>query len=130
MPKRSDITIMFSLEQEGEILTASIKGASWFPYRTGHLKFHATQGHLITSTTYQIKFDSTIAPYVQYLEEGTDAHNIPKAFGRPLPFGTKGRFSGKFHPGSDKHKGFIKNKAVNTIVDYLSAKYKGVVIVK
>jgi hypothetical protein len=30
---------------------------------------------------------------------GVVAHDIPRAFGKPLPFGIGGRFEGKFHPG-------------------------------
>jgi len=119
----------FNLEYEGSQLLSLVKSASWFPYKTGRLKFHATSGMMMDSRTYRIHFDSTIAPYVEYLEEGTGPHNIPKAFGRPLPFGTKGRFDGKFHPGSTKHQYFIKEKSVNAIVSYIETKFKGVVTV-
>lgn len=111
----------------GDRVTRLIKQATWFPYKTGKLKFEATSGQLIDMQTYRIKFDSSVAPYVTYLEEGTDPHDIPKAFGRPLPFGIGGRFNGKFHPGSKKHVGFIKNKSVNTIVNYIASVYGGVV---
>lgn len=111
----------------GDRVTRLIKQASWFPYKTGKLKFEATSGQLIDRQTYRIKFDSSVAPYVTYLEEGTDPHDIPKAFGRPLPFGIGGRFNGKFHPGSRKHVGFISNKSVNTIVNYIASVYGGVV---
>ena len=111
----------------GDKVTRLIKQATWFPYKTGKLKFEATSGQLIDMQTYRIKFDSSVAPYVTYLEEGTDPHDIPKAFGRPLPFGIGGRFNGKFHPGSKKHVGFIKNKSVNTIVNYIASVYEGVV---
>lgn len=121
--------IGFNLEQEGDNILALIKMASWFPYKSGKLKFHATSGGLVTSIvpTYRIHFDSTIAPYVAYLEEGTSPHDIPRAFGRPLPFGIGGRFNGKFHSGSTKHQGFIKEKCVQYIVDYIANKYEGVV---
>ena len=119
----------FNLEQVGIEVTHLIKRASWFPYKTGKLKFEATQGAMQTSTIFRIHFDGSIAPYVQYLEEGTEPHNIPRAFGRPLPFGTSGRFNGKFHPGSKKHKGFISDKSVNAIVEYISAKYEGEVTI-
>lgn len=119
----------FNLEKVGEEVTILIKQQVWFPFKTGKLKFHATSGMMIDSRTYRIHFDSTIAPYVEYLEEGTEPHNIPRAFGRALPFGTKGRFNGKFHPGSTKHKGFIKEKSVNAITDYIATRYKGVVTI-
>lgn len=115
------------VEQLGIEVTSLIKRASWFPYKSGNLKFNATQGMMYDYTTYRIHFDSTIAPYVSYLEEGTGPHNIPGAFGRKLPFGIGGRFDGKFHPGSTKHKGFISNKSVNAIVEYIQTKYDGIV---
>ena len=115
----------FNLESLGNEVTDLIKRQSWFPYKTGHLKFDATKGHLLEPNVYQIKFDSSVAPYIPYLEEGTDPHDIPRAFGRPLPFGIGGRFDGKFHPGSRKHEGFIKVKSVNTIVQYIQSVYGG-----
>lgn len=115
----------FNLEQVGIDLTNRIKRASWFPYKSGNLKFNATQGSMYDDNTFRIHFDSSVAPYVTYLEEGTDPHDIPGAFGRPFPFGIGGRFQGKFHPGSRKHQGFIKDKAVNEIINYIANKYEG-----
>lgn len=115
----------FNLEQEGNAIVSRIKRASWFPYKSGNLKFNATQGAMYDDTTFRIHFDSSVAPYVEYLEEGTDPHDIPGAFGKKLPFGIGGRFNGKFHPGSRKHQGFIKNKCVQEIVDYITSKYEG-----
>lgn len=112
---------MFNLMIVGEECLSTIKRASWFPYKSGHLRNDATGGWLLNKNTYKIHFDSSIAEYIPYLEEGTGPHNIPKAFGR------KGRFDGKFHPGSNKHKGFIKDKSVNAIVEYIAQHYKGVV---
>lgn len=44
-------------------------------------------------------------PLALWVEEPTQAHNIPGAFGYPPPFGTLGRFAGKFHPGTKgKHR--------------------------
>lgn len=117
----------FNLASLGDEVTRLIKRASWFPYRTGKLKFEATSGRMLDENTYVIKFDSSIAPYIDCLEDGTDPHDIPKAFGRPLPFGVGGRFNGRFHPGSRKHQGFISNKSVNTIVSYISGRYGGIV---
>lgn len=120
----------FDIKKEGDTVLSLIKLASWFPYKSGNLKFNATKGQMISDKVYEIEFDSTIAPYVTYLEEGTRAHNIPGAFGKDLPFGTSGRFDGKFHPGSTKHKGFIKDKSVNAIIDYFINKYKGELKIK
>jgi hypothetical protein len=112
-----------------------IKSAPWFPFKTGRLRDMATYvapgEKLINASTYCIVFDSSVAPYVGFLEEGTKPHDIPGAFGYPRPFGIGGRFDGKFHPGSTKHEGFISNKSVNlalsastgVIVRYLHAKF-------
>ena len=116
----------FNLKRDCDYITDKIKHASWFPYRQGVLQKSATTGELISPTCYRINFNSQVAPYVVYLEEGTSPHNIPKAFGYPLPFGTSGRFEGKFHPGSRIHQGFIKEKCIREIVEYFTKKYNGV----
>ena len=118
----------FNLEQVGYDVLFLIKRQSWFPYKTGKLKFQATQGSMYSDTTYRIHFSSVIAPYVEYLEEGTRPHDIPHAFGRPLPFGIGGRFEGKFHPGSTKHKDFIKDKCVRAIINYITTRFDGEVL--
>ena len=115
----------FNLEQVGIEVTNIIKRQSWFPYKSGNLKFNATQGAMYDETTFRIHFDSSVAPYIQDLEEGTEPHDIPGAFGRKFPFGIGGRFKGKFHPGSKKHQGFIKDKAVGAIIEYIANKYEG-----
>ena len=121
--------MIFPLEQEGNRVTALIKDSSFFPYKTGRLKNEATSGQMYMDNVYRIHFSSLVAPYVEYLEEGTRPHDIPGAFGKKLPFGIGGRFDGKFHPGSTKHKGFISVKSVGAIVDYISLKYNGVVTI-
>ena len=103
-----------------------IKHASWFPYASGNLKFNATHGIPMAIDMYLIHFSGTVAPYIEALEEGSGPHDIPGAFGIPAPFGVGGRFDGKFHPGSTKHVGFIKNKSVGTIINYICVNYKGV----
>lgn len=45
-------------------------------------------------------FATDRSPVAKFVLGGTKPHNIPKAFGYPLPFGTSGRFGGKFHPGT------------------------------
>lgn len=114
-----------NLKLDGDNLITTIKGATYFPYKTGHLRDDATSGEMINRNTYLIKFDGDIAPYIQYLEEGTTAHDIPGAFGRPIPFGIGGRFDGYFHPGSTKHYHFIQNKVIDTILMYFVRKYNG-----
>lgn len=108
------------------------------PFKTGKLKFNA-----ITSTYSKnkitITYRSSVAPYIDALEFGSKPHDIPFAFvgkgnwrwwypykdGVPFLFGMGGRFDGKFHPGSNKHKGFIANKTVNAICDYYKKYYGG-----
>ena len=116
-----------NLERIVEECVYLIKKQPWFPYLTGNLKFNATSGSMLNQDTYVIKFDSKIAPYVAALEEGSKPHDIPGAFGRSFPFGLGGKFDGKFHPGSDKHKGFISNDSVNSIVKYICSRYNGAI---
>ena len=113
------------VETIGEKVLTEIKSKSWFPYKTGNLKFNATRGYLVDDNTYCIEFDSSLAPYVASLEEGSSPHDIPNAFGKGMEYGIGGNFEGKFHPGSTKHKKFISVKCVNTIVNYICDHYKG-----
>lgn len=120
----------YALEQLGDDLTFLIKNASWFPYKSGHLKFDATRGAMFDSTTYRINFSDTVAPYVVYLEEGTGPHDIFPVTRKALKFKVGGKtvFATRVHhPGSTKHKGFISEKCVETIVEYIATKYRGVV---
>jgi len=95
---------------------SQIISAAWFPLKTGNLKNSAVYAEPVSQaigySSAAIVFDSSIAPYIDFLEYGTEAHDIPGAFGYPLPFGIGGRFGGKFHPGSKKHVDFISNKSV------------------
>lgn len=122
----------YDLKELGDRMTTLIKSASWFPFKSGHLRDHATQGRPYDSTSYRIHFSETVAPYVVYLEEGTSAHNIigafigrKKALKQTPPFGSYGRFDGKFHPGSQKHKDFIKNDTVRFCINYIAQTYGG-----
>ena len=123
-----------NLESLGETCVYLIKKQSWFPYRTGWLRDHATSGTMINENTYAITFSNEIAQfhpngkgqeYITFLEEGTKPHDIPGAFGRDYPFGIGGKFDGKFHPGSQKHKGFISEKSVGLVIKYITSKYNG-----
>ena len=110
-----------------------IKESSFFPYKSGNLKFHATIGSMYTPTCYRIHFDSLIAPYVEYLEEGTGPHDIFPTLKKSLKFEIDGKtvFAKKVHhPGSTKHKDFIKRDCVNAIVDYIAQRWNGVVTVE
>jgi hypothetical protein len=106
-----DLVIEAAYEAKSQIISAA-----WFPLKTGNLKNSAvyTQplSQAIGYSSAEIVFDSAVAPYIDFLEYGTEPHDIPRAFGYPLPFGIGGRFGGKFHPGSKKHVGFIGNKSV------------------
>ena len=129
---------MNSIFEIGEKCLAQTKQDSAFPFRSGRLKNNATNGFLVDSNTYCINFNSTIAPYVVYLQEGTGPHDIPFAFvgkgnwawwhpykdGVPFLMGMGGRFNGKFHPGSTKHKGFI-DKIVLNLTRFISSEYNG-----
>lgn len=126
---------------DGENIVRNIKRASWFPYASGKVRDEATRGEQLDDNTYCITFDTTVAPYITALEEGSQPHDIPFAFvGKgnfvwwypykdnvPFLMGMGGRFNGKFHPGSMIHKGFISDKSVNAVIDYFVKKYNGVV---
>lgn len=129
---------MIDINKVGAESLALIKQSPIFPYKSGNLKFNATRGEKVDNNTFRITFDGTIAPYVVYLQEGTQSHDIPFAFvgkgnwkwwypykdGVPFLFGMGGRFDGKFHPGSEKHKGFI-DELTKLIVQNICVKYGG-----
>lgn len=108
-----------NLQMLGDNCLMRIKRASWFPYKTGKLKFHATSGSLVDPYTYKIHFSGTIAPYIEYLEKGTQPSFRISKNGNMF-----------YHSGSGKHVGFISNKCVHSIVNYIAARYKGTVDVK
>lgn len=88
------------------------KGSPFMPKMTGNLRHSIYQSSLSNSNSHPasaIVFDSSVAPYIPYLEYGTGPHDIPNSFGFGPKFGIGGRFSGKFHPGSHRHDGFISN---------------------
>lgn len=123
----------FDLQFEGIQILTMIKNSSFFPYKSGNLKFHATIGTMYTPTCYRIHFDSTIAPYVTYLEEGTSPHDIFPVTRKMLKFEVNGKTvfaRSVHHPGSTKHKDFIKRDCVNAIVDYISTRWNGLVTVE
>lgn len=115
----------------GNYLLSNMKASPDFPFLTGELKFAGTVGIKGSSNNYDIIIgQGKSGEYVAFLQEGTEPHDIPNAFGlgyvRPnpytgkLPFGVGGRFNDKFHPGSRKHKGFIDklyiDMCANTVV--------------
>ena len=108
-----------NLQMLGDTCLMNIKRATWFPYKTGRLKFHATTGYLVNPYTYCIHFSGTIAPYIEYLEKGVQPSFRISKNGNLF-----------YHSGTDKHRGFISDKCVHSIVNYIAARYKGTVDVK
>ena len=117
---------MIDLNSYGSQFVSALKRNKYLmPYKTGNLR-NSVSGIARSPDLFEIEYDGTQAPYIQYLEEGTDSHNIPRAFGRKLPFGTKGRFNGKFHPGSLRWRGFISSKTIEILIHDICTKYGGV----
>lgn len=125
---------MANVKRDGNYCLQGIKRSKYFPFKSGNLKNNATSGHMGNANTYVVRFSTTIAPYLDYLVEGTLPHDIPGAFGRkgmwiapgnttPTQFGVGGNYEGKFHPGSFKHKDFIEVKCIRTILDYYKRHY-------
>ena len=50
---------------------AKIRGNPTFPYKTGNLKWNATSVKF-ANDSFTIVFDTTIAPYIPYLENGVE----------------------------------------------------------
>jgi hypothetical protein len=92
-----------------------VKFAPWFPHKTGNLRNKATKIREIDDA-YEIYFDEDIAPYITFLEDGTNPHFIPFAFGRNQIV---------FHPGSNKHEGFISNKSSMLATLFIGKQLKG-----
>lgn len=130
----------------GKRVTASRMGVRAFdyvmnlkivPYDSGYLYSNAITCVPLSDDELVVSFSGRKAPYIEYLQEGTFPHDIPHAFGYgtiypdrenpytgEIPFGVGGRFDGKFHPGSTKHKGFI-DKYVKSMVRFICRTYKG-----
>ena len=117
----------------------------FFPYRTGNLR-NWTKAERMSDTMkngvvwecVRIHFNGEEVPYLDFLEHGTEPHNIPHAFGfgtiypdrvnpytHKIPFGVGGRFNGMFHPGSHKHDGFISEKCVQFVIKEICREYNG-----
>lgn len=112
-----------------DCLTA-IRASAWFPVKTGRLRdsgtYQAPMPSVMGASASAIVFDESVCPYIPYLEYGTSPHDIPGAFGYPLPFGIGGAFDGFFHPGSVKHKGFIEDKATALAYETVLAKCRAI----
>lgn len=69
-----------------------------FPYKTGRLRENATRVEFIRNVGFSIVFDTTIAPYIKYLEYGTKR--------------------------SSKHIGFIRQRATQDVINYLAKHFQ------
>lgn len=103
----------------------AVKSNPTFPYRTGNLKHNATYA-LANIDGFQIVFDGTIAPYIPYLEFGV----APQIYYRHSKAGLVMIYT----PGSNRHVGFISNRATRDVINYLAKEFhrnvKRVTIIK
>ena len=133
--------MIFDITTDAKRINYFIKYDPALPVDTGKLKRHI----MVTPKNNQIKvfLSGSKISYAVYLQEGTTAHDIPHAFGYgtkrhdrinkytgQIPFGVGGRFEGKFHPGSKKHKNFIENVLVKDCIKYFVNYYDVVKITK
>jgi Bacteriophage HK97-gp10, putative tail-component len=79
----------------GQQAVTELKQAT--PRRTGAMQRSWRADYLPSSRSVKV---ANARPYAMFLITGTQPHDIPRAFGRPLPFGIGGRFGDKFHPGT------------------------------
>lgn len=120
--------MMFDILTDAKRINYFIKYDPALPVDTGWLKRHI----MVTPKNNQIKvfLSGSKVRYAVYLQEGTSPHDIPNAFGRGQSFGIGGKFEGKFHPGSTKHKNFIENVLVKDCIKYFVNYYDVVKITK
>lgn len=81
----------------------------------GNLKYRATSVQ-VGGNEWAVQISKGLAPYVDYLEYGTEPHLIQNAFGMGITV---------LHPGSKKHKGFISKGMVGIAVDTIIQKTGG-----
>jgi len=120
----------FNLKNDGDELVENIRQQTWFPYKTGNLRDNALKGEeILSGETYLIKFDTQVAKYIPYLEEGKNKTIIRNNY-RPIA-GFATSFHTNYTSGFSsvtkvgKHMGFISDKTINYILDYFKYKYKG-----
>ena len=107
-----------------------VKFAPWYPHKTGNLRNNATK---LSPDGFEIEFleSETLVKdkkgnlkywkgspysYIPFLEYGTSPHFIPNAFGRNVVV---------YHPGSNKHKGFIKDKSSVAATQFIAKQLNG-----
>lgn len=95
---------------------SALRNSAWFPYDTGNLKYNATYGdmHLSSFGVGIIKFDTTRAPYIFFLENGTGLYGKYKSVWQ-----RDFKYKSAIMLGSGKHKDFISDKSVNAVIDYI-----------
>jgi hypothetical protein len=89
-----------------------VKAQSNAPVDTGCLRDSIVKRFVsgsITGLVVTIQCDTapcspTHTAYSLFVHEGTEAHNIPNAFGYGPTFGVGGRFDGLFHPGTKPNR--------------------------
>lgn len=81
------------------------------PRRTGCLQDSIVKRAETLGVELAIRIQSDTTPcspkrisYSLFVHNGTEPHDIPGAWGHPLPFGIGGRFAGKFHPGTGPNR--------------------------
>lgn len=115
--------MMLNPNIDAKNIQALIRKDNLIPYDTGNLSRNVKATTRTTKSGIEeiritLSGAKSKVPYAVYLEEGTSPHDIPNAFGRGEMFGIGGRFDGKFHPGSTKHKNFIEYVLVYNCLNY------------
>lgn len=89
----------------------AIRANPLFPFKTGNLKWNATYA-TAGENRFAIVFDTTIAPYIPYLDKGVEPQIYFRKDGMPV-----------FTNGSVKHRGFIRWAATNDVIEYLAKQF-------
>jgi len=84
-----------------QVCTDAARAATRFKHPTGRFDsmFYSVRSTSLSSMVITVRNEDQ-KPKLEWVQDGTAAHNIPGAFGIPPPFGTSGRFDGRFHPGT------------------------------
>ena len=131
-----------NITQDATNIQSAIKNDPRFPYDSENNHLHLRDRIFAQVKGYykakeiKVNLNGNKVPYAQFLEEGTAPHDIPHAFGygsiyppkpnpytHQEPYGVGGRFNGKWHPGSTKHKGFIETVVLYNCLSYYLHNY-------